>query len=151
MTLGTANGPGTGVDAPPLPLAGVRVLEVAEGWAGPMSGMWLADLGAEVIKVEAIQRYDHARGPVVAPEGLSGYPNKKPGPRPYDVSAPYVQANRNKLAITIDLARPAGVALFKRLVAVSDVVVTNMVTGVPEKMGIGYRDLSKVRSDLIML
>ncbi|MEE9285994.1 MAG: CoA transferase, partial [Dehalococcoidia bacterium] len=101
--------------------------------------------------VEAIQRYDHARGPIVAPEGLTGYPNGQGGPRPYDVMSAYVQANRNKLAITIDLARPAGVALFKRLVAVSDVVVTNMVTGVPERMGIAYPDLVQVRSDLIML
>ncbi|MCH8189738.1 MAG: CoA transferase [Chloroflexi bacterium] len=148
---GRTNGNGAIGGLSPLPLSGIRVLELAEGWAGPMSGMWLGDLGAEVIKVEAIQRYDHARGPVEAPEGLTSYPDKKPGPRPYDVSAPYVQANRNKLAITIDLSRPQGVALFKRLVALTDVVVTNMVTGVPEKMGIAYRDLVKVRSDLIML
>jgi len=53
--------------------------------------------------------------------------------------------------MTLDLSRPKGVELFKRLVAVSDVVVTNMVTGVPEKMGIGYEVLSKLRTDLIML
>ena len=135
----------------PLPLSGVRVLELAEGWAGPMTGMWLGDLGAEVIKVEAIQRYDHARGPVVAPEGLTSYPNGQGGPRPYDVMSAYIQGNRNKRAITIDLARPKGVELFKGLVRISDVVITNMVTGVPEKMGIGYSELSKARSDLIML
>lgn len=133
------------------PLAGIRVLELAEGWAGPMTGMWLADLGAEVIKVEAIQRYDHSRGPVVAPEGLSNYPGKRAHVRPYDVAAAFVQANRNKLSITLDLSRSDGVKLFKRLVAVSDVVVTNMVTGVPEKMGIGYEELARVRSDIIML
>ncbi len=135
----------------PLPLAGVRVLELAEGWAGPMSGMWLADLGAEVIKIEAIQRYDHSRGPVAPPEGLASYPNKTPGRRPWNVNAPYVQGNRGKLSATIDLSRPRGVELFKRLVPCADVVFTNMVTGVPEKMGIGYEVLSKVRSDLIML
>ena len=132
------------------PLSGVRVLELAEGWAGPMTGMWLGDLGAEVIKIEAIQRYDHARGPLAPPEGLPTYPKKRTA-RPYDVSAPFVQGNRNKLSVTLDLSRPTGVALFKRLVALSDVVVTNMVTGVPEKMGIGYNELSRVRSDLIML
>jgi crotonobetainyl-CoA:carnitine CoA-transferase CaiB-like acyl-CoA transferase len=128
------------------------VLELAEGWAGPMTGMWLGDLGAEVIKVEAIQRFDHARGPVDVPESLSiFYPDKQAGPRPYDVNSAYVQANRNKLGMTLDLSRAEGVELFKRLVSISDVVVTNMVTGVPEKMGIGYDVLSKLRPDLIML
>jgi crotonobetainyl-CoA:carnitine CoA-transferase CaiB-like acyl-CoA transferase len=135
----------------PLPLSGLRVLELAEGWAGPMTGMWLADLGAEVIKVEAIQRFDHARGPVEPPEGLSGYPERKPGLRPYDVASAYVQANRNKLDLTLDLSRPRGVELLKRLVRISDVVLTNMVTGVPEKMGIGYEELRRERPDLVML
>jgi crotonobetainyl-CoA:carnitine CoA-transferase CaiB-like acyl-CoA transferase len=143
----------TGAEAQPpaLPLAGLRVLELAEGWAGPMTGMWLGDLGAEVIKVEAMQRFDHARGPVEVPDGLPSYPGSEAGTRPYDVNSAYVQANRNKLGITIDLSRPQGVVLFKRLVAISDVVLTNMVTGVPEKMGIGYEDLREVRPDLIML
>ena len=136
----------------PLPLAGIRVLELAEGWAGPMTGMWLGDLGAEVIKLEAVQRFDHARGSVdVHPSLVSFYPRREPGPRPYDVNSGYVQANRNKLGMTLDLSREKGVELFKRLVAVSDVVVTNMVTGVPEKMGIGYDVLSKIRPDLVML
>lgn len=135
-----------------LPLAGIRVLELAEGWAGPMTGMWLGDLGAEVIKLEAVQRFDHARGPVEVPPSLASfYPRRDPGPRPWDVNSGYVQANRNKLGMTLDLSRPKGVELFKRLVAVADVVVTNMVTGVPEKMGIGYEVLSKIRPDLIML
>ncbi len=134
-----------------LPLSGIRVLELAEGWAGPMTAMWLGDLGAEVIKIEAIQRYDHARGQVNESRALPSYPGKSPGPRPYDVAGAYIQANRNKRDATIDLSRAKGIALFKRLVAISDVVVTNMVTGVPEKMGIGYRDLVKVRPDLIML
>ena len=135
-----------------LPLAGIRVLELAEGWAGPMTGMWLGDLGAEVIKLEAVQRFDHARGAVdVHPSLASFYPRRDPGPRPWDVNSGYVQANRNKLGMTLDLSRPKGVELFKRLVAVSDVVVTNMVTGVPEKMGIGYDVLSKIRPDLVML
>lgn len=135
-----------------LPLAGIRVLELAEGWAGPMTGMWLGDLGAEVIKLEAVQRFDHARGPVDVHPSLAGfYPRRDPGPRPWDVNSGYVQANRNKLGMTLDLSRPKGVELFKRVVAVSDVVVTNMVTGVPEKMGIGYEVLSKIRPDLVML
>jgi crotonobetainyl-CoA:carnitine CoA-transferase CaiB-like acyl-CoA transferase len=143
---------GSGATNPPAqPLAGLRILELAEGWAGPMTGMWLADLGAEVIKVEAMQRFDHARGPIEVPDGLSAYPKSEGGPRPYDVNSAYAQANRNKLGITIDLSRPQGVELFKELVKISEVVLTNMVTGVPEKMGIGYDDLRAVRPDLIML
>ena len=62
-----------------LPLAGLRVLELAEGWAGPMTGMWLGDLGAEVIKLEAVQRFDHARGPVDVPPSLASfYPGRDP-------------------------------------------------------------------------
>ena len=144
--------PSSSANARSLPLAGIRVLELAEGWAGPMTGMWLGDLGAEVIKVEAIQRFDHARGPVDVPESLASfYPKRRAGSRPYDVNSGFVQANRNKLGMTLDLSRERGVELFKRLVSVSDVVVTNMVTGVPEKMGIGYDALSEVRPDLIML
>jgi crotonobetainyl-CoA:carnitine CoA-transferase CaiB-like acyl-CoA transferase len=142
---------GAGAEPPALPLSGLRVLELAEGWAGPMTGMWLGDLGAEMIKVEAMQRFDHARGPIEVPDGLPSYPGREAGARPYDVNSAYVQANRNKLGVTIDLSRPQGVALFKRLVAISNVVLTNMVTGVPEKMGIGYDDLREVRPDLIML
>lgn len=135
-----------------LPLAGIRVLELAEGWAGPMTGMWLGDLGAEVIKLEAVQRFDHARGPVDVPPSLASfYPRREPGERPYDVNSGYVQANRNKLGMTLDLSRPKGVELFKRLVAGADVVVTNMVTGVPEKMGIGWDVLSRVQPRLVML
>ncbi|MEZ4331884.1 MAG: CoA transferase [Myxococcota bacterium] len=151
-----ASGRGAGADAgaarDALPLAGIRVLELAEGWAGPMTGMWLGDLGAEVIKLEAVQRFDHARGPVDVPPSLAAfYPRRDPGPRPWDVNSGFVQANRNKLGMTLDLSRPKGVELFKRLVEVSDVVVTNMVTGVPEKMGIGWEVLSKIRPDLVML
>lgn len=143
-------GAGTGADA--LPLAGIRVLELAEGWAGPMTGMWLGDLGAEVIKLEAVQRFDHARGSVEVPPSLASfYPRRAPGERPWNVNSGFVQANRNKLGMTLDLSRPKGIELFKRLVAVSDVVVTNMVTGVPEKMGIGWEVLSQIRPDLVML
>lgn len=151
--VGAMDRPVTGASSQtPLPLAGIRVLELAEGWAGPMAGMWLGDLGAEVIKVEAVQRFDHARGPVDVPPSLAGfYPGREPGARPFDVNSGYVQANRNKLGMTLDLSRPKGVELFGRLVAVSDVVVTNMVTGVPEKMGIGWEALKAINPRLVML
>ena len=67
-----------------LPLAGVRALEVAEIWAGPFCGSLLGDLGAQVIKVESIQRL--ARGPLNPAPGTAGYPDKEPGQRPWNRS-----------------------------------------------------------------
>ena len=134
-----------------LPLANVRVLEIAEGFAGPYAATLLGDLGAEVIKVEAIQRMDHTRGQVTPRPGTLSYPNAEPGPRPWNINQPFVRGNRNKLSLTLDLTTPRGIELFKELVSMSDVVLTNMVTGIPEKLGIGYESLRKVRPDLIML
>ncbi len=131
------------------PLTGFRVLELAEGWAGPFAAEILGFLGAEVIKVEAIQRMDHTRGPIVAPPGLDSYPGKRSPERPYDVNAAFVGANRNKRSATIDLGNARGLDAFYRLVEVSDVVHTNMVTGVPEKLGVGYEQLRQVRPDLV--
>ena len=134
-----------------LPLASIRVLEIAEGFAGPYAGTLLGDLGAEVIKVEAMQRMDHTRGQVRPRPGSQTYPNGDPGPRPWNTSQPFVRGNRNKLGFTVDLSRPWGIELLKELVRVSDVVLTNMVTGIPEKLGIDYERLREVRPDLIML
>ncbi len=133
----------------PLPLHGFRVIELAEGWAGPFAAEILAFLGAEVIKVEAIQRMDHTRGPLIAAEGLDSYPRKGAPKRPYDLNAPFVSTNRNKLSATIDLGSKQGLDAFYRLVEVSDVVHTNMVTGVPEKLGVGYSQLRGIRPDLV--
>jgi crotonobetainyl-CoA:carnitine CoA-transferase CaiB-like acyl-CoA transferase len=64
---------------------------------------------------------------------------------------PFVRGNRNKLSLTLDISRPEGIALFKQMVKVADVVLTNMVTGVPEKLGIDYASLRGLRPDLILL
>ncbi|MBI3954114.1 MAG: CoA transferase [Chloroflexi bacterium] len=134
-----------------LPLEGIRVLELAEGWAGPWSPTLLADLGAEVIKIEAIQRLDNTRGPAQPPPGTPSYPNKSPGPRPWNICLTFIVCSRNKLSATLDLSRPLGLTLFKELVRLSDVVCTNMVTGVPEKLGISYARLREVKPDIVML
>ena len=136
---------------PHLPLANIRVLEIAEGFAGPWAATLLGDLGAEVIKIEAVQRMDQTRGQVSPRPNTPTYPNGEPGPRPWNINQPFVRGNRNKLSLTLDLSREWGIDLFKRLVAVADVVLTNMVTGVPEKLGIGYQTLREIRPDLIMM
>ncbi|MBI3953853.1 MAG: CoA transferase [Chloroflexi bacterium] len=133
------------------PLAGIRVLELGEGWVGPWALTLLSDLGAEVIKVEAIQHMDMTRGPVAPPPGLPTYPGKEPGPRPWDSNLSFYVANRNKLSLTLDLARPRGRELFYGLVRISDVFATNLVTGVPQKLGVDYESLRAVRPDIIVL
>jgi benzylsuccinate CoA-transferase BbsF subunit len=144
--------PGTASDAP-LPLSGYRILELTEGFAGPWAAALLGDLGAEVWKIEAIQRMDQTRGQVrpSRSEGSYNYPDNRIPERPWNAAMPFVRGNRNKLSLTLDLSRPEGIAVFKRMVRVADVVMTNMVTGVPEKMGIDYGTLRALRPDLILL
>jgi crotonobetainyl-CoA:carnitine CoA-transferase CaiB-like acyl-CoA transferase len=134
-----------------LPLRDLRVLEIAEGYAGPWAATVLADLGAEVIKIEAIQRMDLTRSQVRVRRADVNYPGLRPGHDPWNRSLVFVIGNRNKLDMTVDLTDPEGRRVFFDLVRVSDVVLTNMVTGVPQKLGIGYEDVRKVRPDIIYL
>ena len=130
-------------------LSGIRALELAEIWAGPFCGVLLGDMGAEVVKVEAIQRI--ARGPIRPASVAHGYPDMDPGDHPWNRSAAFNAVNRNKKGITLDLTRPSGVELFKELVSVSDVVFTNYAYGVMDKFGLGYEELRKVKPDIIAL
>ena len=133
----------------PGPLSGIRALELAEIWAGPFCGSLLADMGAEVNKVEAIQRI--ARGSIRPGPGASGYPDGEPGERPWNRNANFNVLSRNKLGITLDLTTPDGADTFKELVNVSDVVFTNYAFGVMDKFGLGYEELRKVKPDVIAL
>lgn len=118
----------------PLPLAGLRVVEIAEIWAGPWCGAMLGDLGAEVIKVEAIQR--SGRGAVRPLPGASGYPNGDPGDEPWNRSAGFLALNRNKLDVTLDLHTPQGQALLDRLLARADIVFTNLSVDAQESLNL---------------
>ena len=132
-----------------LPLTGVRALELAEIWAGPFCGALMGDMGAEVIKVEALQRI--ARGPINPAPNTPGYPDYDPGERPWNRQGNFNAVNRNKLGITLDLTRKAGVDAFLELVNVSDVVFTNYAYGVMDRLGVGQETLRAVRPDLIVL
>ena len=132
-----------------LPLKGVRALELAEIWAGPYCGALLGDLGAEVIKVESIQRI--ARGSLHPRRGDPGYADGDPGDRPWNRFANFNAINRSKLGITLDLTSPKGVDAFEELVSVSDVVFCNYAFGVLDSFGLGYGALLQTRPDLIML
>lgn len=144
-----------------LPLEGIRVLEVTVVWAGPYGAMMLGDLGAEVIRVESINRFAiFTRGVVPRPTKemvanwgylTSGFPELDPGQRPWNRFAMFNSHARNKLSMTVDLTKPKGKEIFKQLVAKSDVVVENNAAGVMDRLGIGYEDLKRVKSDIIMV
>ena len=146
----------------PLPLEGIRVIANTYTWAGPYAMMMLADMGAEIIRVESIQRWQwNTRGFMARPTkeqaavlmGPMGaaYPNRDPGPRPWNRHAMFNSHARNKKSFTVDLASPEGVDIFKRLVAQSDAVVENSTPGVMDKLGVGYEALRRVRPDLVMV
>ena len=131
------------------PLAGIRALELAEIWAGPFCGVLLGDMGAEVIKVEALQRI--ARGPIRPAPNTPGYPDYDPGARPWNRQGNFNATNRNKLGLTLDLTSEQGVDAFKRLVNISDIVFTNYAFGVMDRLGVGQEVLRKIKPDLIVL
>jgi crotonobetainyl-CoA:carnitine CoA-transferase CaiB-like acyl-CoA transferase len=119
----------------PGPLAGMRVLELAQIMAGPTCGMLLADMGADVIKVEKLPGGDDARGyrePLVN-----------------GVSAPFMMLNRNKRGIALDLKQPAGRDVLLRMVRDADVLTENYRRGTLEKLGLGYDVLAKTNPGLI--
>jgi crotonobetainyl-CoA:carnitine CoA-transferase CaiB-like acyl-CoA transferase len=119
----------------PGPLKGMRVLELAQIMAGPTCGMMLADMGADVIKVEKLPGGDDSRG----------YRE----PRVNGVSAPFMIMNRNKRGIALNLKLAQGKAILLRMVTEADVLTENYRRGTLEKLGLGYDVLSKVNPGLI--
>ena len=122
--------------APKLPLAGVRVLDISNFLAAPLSAMFLADFGAEVIKVERPGGGDEMRM----------WGNNKGG-----VGLYYKVINRNKKSVTLDLRTPFGRDAVLRLAKESDVVIENYRPGTLEKWGLGYAELSAANPGLVLL
>ena len=119
----------------PGPLRGMRVLELAQIMAGPTCGMLLADMGADVIKVEKLPGGDDARGyrePLVN-----------------GVSAPFMMLNRNKRGMALNLKHAAGREVLLRMVRRADVLTENYRQGTLEKLGLGYDVLSTANPGLI--
>lgn len=123
------------------PLAGVRILDHFGMWAGPLATSMLAGMGAEVIKVESVQRYD----------GLRLLRVCLPGPQGHEWSAAFNGNNHAKLGVTLDLKDPRGRDLFLRLAAESDVVTESYRPDTAAKLRITYEDLREVNPDLIYL
>lgn len=126
-----------------LPLAGIRVIDFSMGWAGPVCTRTLADLGADVIKIEAIQYPDWWRGVDRRP----AYVLEKQ----YEKTVRYCIMNRNKRGITLDLTQDRGLNLAQRLVADADLVVDNYSVDVLPKLGLGYNVVSKLNPKLVMM
>ena len=144
-----------------LPLEGVRILDITVVWAGPYCTALLADLGAEVIRVESLNFFvPITRGVTARPtedylKGLGpsagGLPGRVPGARPWNRSSVFNGHARNKRSMTVDILKPEGMEVFKRLVGVSDVFVENNPTETMDKLGISYEMLKKQKSDIVML
>ncbi|WP_231493864.1 CaiB/BaiF CoA-transferase family protein [Nocardiopsis sp. CNT312] len=121
----------------PLPLAGVRVADLSRVLAGPYATMLLADMGAEVVKVEQPGRGDDTRswGPPWAAPADGGADAR-------GESAYFLSVNRNKRSLAVDLKDPEGLAAVQDLCASSDVVVQNFRPGVADRLGLGHADVS---------
>jgi crotonobetainyl-CoA:carnitine CoA-transferase CaiB-like acyl-CoA transferase len=117
----------------PLPLEGVRVLDLTNVMAGPYCTMVLGDLGAEVIKLES----------------LDGDSTRNFEPKVNDESYCFAVLNRNKKSISVDMKAPAGKDIVMRLAARSDIVIENFRPGVVRKLGIDYESLKQVNPGLI--
>ncbi len=121
----------------PGPLAGVRVVDITTSWSGPMAACVLADLGADVIKLEAPGGEVTRRLPPDLPGTELGYVNQA--------------VNRNKRSLTVDLHRPAGRQLCLDLVATADIVVENFRAGTLTSWGLGYEECRAVKADIIFV
>jgi len=118
-----------------LPLEGVRVLEASQVMAGPYCALLLADMGAQVVKVEKPRGGDDSRR--MGPPFINGE------------SAAFLAINRNKRSLALDLKHPAGQAVFKRLAAQADILVENFRPGTLAGLGLGYTELSAQHPELI--
>ena len=117
------------------PLHGVRVVEATTTWAGPMAACVLADLGADVVKVELPGGEVARRMPPLVPDS--------------NLTVAHETVNRNKRNLTLDLRQPAGREAFLKLIATTDIFIENFRPGVLPDWGLGYDDLAKAKADLI--
>jgi crotonobetainyl-CoA:carnitine CoA-transferase CaiB-like acyl-CoA transferase len=125
------------------PFAGIRVLDFTAFWAGPFATAWLSSMGADVVKVEAVQRPDGIR--------FSAMVRPHEDPRFYEMSALFHASNLGKRGITLDLGHPDGLAIAKQLVATADVVAENFTPQVIERFGLDWETVHALNPSAIML
>ncbi|MFN8557796.1 MAG: CoA transferase [Dehalococcoidia bacterium] len=128
------------------PLAGLRVIDTSSVFAMPYTAGILADLGAEVLKLEALKRQDQTRG-----SAWGVWPDNDAGLTPWNIGGPFCNMNRGKRSITLDLSVPEGREIFKDLVRVSDIVVENYTARVMRGWGLDYENLKKLKHNIIMV
>ena len=130
-----------------LPLSGIRVVDLSRVFAMPYAGAYLADLGAEVIKVDCCQAQF-----VDTTRTLNGpYPDNDPGELFWERGGTFQTLNRGKRSVTLDLRSEDAIGVLKRLVGVSDIVLENFTPRVMRRFGLDYANLRAVKPDLIMV
>jgi benzylsuccinate CoA-transferase BbsF subunit len=140
---------------PWYPLQGYRVVDLGSAWAGPQMAHIVADMGAEVIKVESRNRIDYGRmgGAASRKELLSKTPEAIVAADPdiLELNPVFHLLNRGKKGITVDFTKPKGADLLRELIKRSDIVCDNFTPGVLEKYGLGYKSLAAVKPDIIVV
>ncbi len=126
----------SGTAQPAGPLAGVRVADFSVHAAGPFAGLMLAELGAQVIKIESSARLDITR----RPHAMYGKPPSS-----------FEQINANKMSVCLNLKEPRAVELALELVAVSELALENFRPGVMQRLGLSYEAMKEVRPDIILV
>jgi crotonobetainyl-CoA:carnitine CoA-transferase CaiB-like acyl-CoA transferase len=131
----------TGAD-PALPFAGLRVVDLGTFWAGPYVAMYLGAFGADVVKVESIQRPDGFRFSGAFPQEGEDW---------YDLGGIWQGTNLNKRDVTLDATREDGHRLLRALIARADIVIENFSARVVDQFGLGYDGVRAIKPDVVML
>lgn len=124
-------------------LSGIRIIDLTMGWAGPLATRQLADMGADIIKVESCERFDWWRSWEATPEWIADDGAEK--------STAFNTVNRNKRNITLDLETAEGRDLLLRLIATANAVVENYSGDVLPKLDLGYDVFRSVKEDIILM
>jgi len=124
------------------PLEGIKVIEIGQEIQGPFAGLFLADMGADVVKVENKETGDLSRW--MAASLIGG-----PGVRNAAVSHYFIAMNRGKRSITADLKNPAAIEIVRRMVKAYDVLLTNYRPGVLDRLGLGYEEVRKLNPRIV--
>lgn len=144
-----------------LPLEGIRVLGITAVWSGPSASMFLADWGAEVIRVESTKVFiPGTRGTIAHPTQdlvdsqrwwRYAYPDWEPGERPWNRYPMFQSHARNKRSMTVSLTDPEGLEILYDLAKTADVFIENHMPAVMDKLGITYERLREARPDVVMV
>jgi crotonobetainyl-CoA:carnitine CoA-transferase CaiB-like acyl-CoA transferase len=135
-----------------LPLSGFRIVDMTEVWAGPEAATYMAELGAEVIRVESYPRASQNR-PLIMP--LPGAPQAVTGtgdqPGIWERATSYHMANHSKLALAVDVAKPEGHELLMKLIATADAYMIGFSAGTAARLRIDYETISVVNPRIVMV